>query len=65
MMNICEINVIIIMCKNNLYLLVLFIDTVEKLLKELVTLLTTYFRLDKYRVLNNNSHYELLFIIFL
>jgi len=65
MMNICEINVIIIMCKNSLYLLVLFIDTVEKLLKELVTLLTTYFRLDKYRVLNNTLHYELLFIIFL
>jgi len=62
MMNICEINVIIIMCKNSLYLLVLFIDTVEKLLKELVTLLTTYFRLDKYRVLNNTLHYELLFI---
>jgi len=65
MMNICEINVIIIMYKNSLYLLVLFIDTVEKLFKELVTLLTTYFRLDKYRVLNNTLHYELLFIIFL
>lgn len=65
MMNICEINVIIIIYKNSLYLLVLFIDTVEKLFKELVTLLTTYFRLDKYRVLNNTLHYELLFIIFL